>query len=69
MNGTQAKPDFFALIDDQDNEVDKRLLEIKDFKKRSKKAASLITQIVDHSIVMSLNVHKRNPVSMWAQLA
>ena len=43
------------------------LFEIKDFKKRSKKATSLITQSIDDSIVMSLDVHVRNRVHMWAQ--
>ena len=71
VNGIEAEPRRIALDDDVDNkdEVDKRLLEIRDFKKRSKKAASLITQTIDDSIVMSLDVHERNPVSMWAQLA
>lgn len=45
------------------------MLEIKDFKKRSKRAASLITQTRDDNIVMSLDVHERNHVHMWAQLA
>ena len=71
VNGTEAKPRRISLDDDLDNKekVDKRLLKIKDFKKRSKKAASLITQTIDESIVMSLDVHKRNPVHMWAQFA
>ena len=46
-------------------DVDARQAEIKDFKKRSKKAASSITQTIDKSIVMSLDVHARNPVLMW----
>ena len=49
-------------------EVEKRHLEIKEWRKRSKKAASLITQTVDDNIVMSLDVHGNNPVLMWAQL-
>ena len=43
-------------------EVEKRHLEIKEWRKRSKKAATLVTQIVDDSIVMSLDVHGKNPV-------
>ena len=49
--------------------VDSRRSEIKYFRKRYKKAASLITQNVNDSIVMSLDVHQRNPVEMWNQLA
>ena len=49
-------------------EVEKRHAEIKDWRKRSKKAASLITQTLDDSIVMSLDVHGNNPTLMWAQL-
>ena len=33
------------------------------------KAASLVTQTVDDSIVMSLDVHLRIRVAMWKQLA
>ena len=36
--------------------------------RRSKKAASLITQTEDDTIVMSLDVHGNNLVLMWAQL-
>ena len=57
------------LLTDNKAEVDIRLKEIKDFRKRVKKAASLITQTIDDSIVMSLDVHARNPVAMWNQLA
>ena len=45
-----------------------RQAEIKAFRKRAKKAASLITQIVHDSIVMSLDVHQRDPALMWTQL-
>ena len=53
---------------DNKEEVDRRLVEIKDFKNRSKKATSFITETVDDNIVMSLDVHLRNHVHMWAQL-
>ena len=46
-----------------------RQAEITAFRKRTKKAASLITQTVDDSIVMSLDVHQRDPALMWTQLA
>ena len=77
VNGTELEPNENATVEDDsdddlpDNrsEVVAREIEIKDWRKRSKKAASLITQIVDDSIVMSLDVHNRNPVLMWAQLA
>ena len=49
-------------------QVDARLAEIKDFQKRSKKAVSLIAQTIDDSIVMSLDVHGRDPVLTWNQL-
>ena len=40
----------------------------KDWRKRPKKAASLITQTMDDSIVKSLDVHGNNPTLIWAQL-
>ena len=75
ITGTELEPAEIAEVEDDDNnpvnsaEVEKRRVEIKDWRKRFKKAASLITQTVDDSIVMSLNVHENNPVFMWAQLA
>ena len=42
---------------------------LKDYKKRTKKAASFITQMVDVSIVMSLDMHKKYPHAMWEHLA
>ena len=51
------------------SEVVAREIEIEVWKKRLKKVASLITQTIDDSIVMSMDVHDRNPVLMWAQLA
>ena len=72
--GTELEPAEIAevLNDDRTSantvEVDKRHAEIKDWRKRSKKAASLITQIMDDSIVMSLDVHGNNPTLIWAQL-
>ena len=74
VNGTEMEPTEIAEVLDAANdpvntaEVEKRHLEIKEWRKRSKKAASLITQTVDDSIVMSLDVHGNNPVLMWAQL-
>lgn len=43
--------------------------DVKAWKKRSKRAAQLISLALDDSIVMTMDVHRRNPVSMWAQLA
>ena len=45
-----------------------RSLEIKDRKRRYKKTASMITQLVDDSIVHILKVHHKNPILRWAQL-
>ena len=42
---------------------------LKDFNKRSKKTASLITQTIDDSLVMSLDVFDRDPYRMWEKLA
>ena len=77
VNGTELEPDEIDTVEDDsdddpaDNksEVVAREIEIKDWRKRSKKVASLITQTVDDTIVMSLDVHNRNPFLMWAQLA
>ena len=49
-------------------EVDAKLAKRKDFKKRIKKAALLITQTIDGSIVMSLDIHARDQVHMWNQV-
>ena len=74
VNGTELEPVEIAEVLNADNtsanneEVNKRQVEIKDWRKRSKKAASLITQTMDDSIVMSLDVHGNNPTLMWAQL-
>ena len=43
--------------------------EIKEWKKIAQKAASPITQTVDDSIVISLDVHHKNPCLMWANRA
>lgn len=75
VNGTELEPNEIGEVEDldkfQDNnaEVQKGLTEIKDFRRRSKKAASLITQTINDSIVMSLDVHERNHEFMWLQLA
>ena len=42
---------------------------LKDYNKRMRKATSMITQTVDDSIVMSLDVHNRDPRAIWDQLA
>ena len=74
VNGTELEPPEIAEVQDDESvptnvaEIEKRHAEIKEWRKRSKKAASLITQTVDDSIVMSLDVHGNNPVLIWAQL-
>lgn len=74
VNGTELEPNEIVVVGldcapEDVEEVYKRQLEIKDFIKRSKQAACLITLTVDDNIVMSLDVHERNPVLVWAQLA
>ena len=44
------------------------MADIIDFRMRSKKVASLITQKIDDTIAMSLDVHGCDPVLMWIQL-
>ena len=50
MNGTEVEPNMIAVVNDLDDvsenkvDIDARQAEIKDFKKRSKKAALVITQ-------------------------
>ena len=74
MNGTELEPAEIAEVLNVDHtpansaEVDKRQVEMKDWRKRSEKSASLITQTMDDSIVMSLDVHGNNPTLIWAQL-
>ena len=74
VNGTELEPAEIAEVLNPDNtapnsvEVDKRQAQIKDWRKRSEKAASLITQTMDDNIVMSLDVHGNNPTLIWAQL-
>ena len=75
VNGSEVEPSVIQLLSGENisvanqRAVDLRAAEIKDFRKRSKKAASLITLTLDDSLVMSLDVHERNPVLMWNQLA
>ena len=75
VNATEVEPAEIAEVLNTDGtsqnseEVEKRHVEIKDWRKRANKAASLITQTLDDSIVMSLDVHANNPVLMWAQLS
>ena len=42
---------------------------LRDYQKRTRKATSLITQTIDDSIVMNLDVHNRDPRAIWDQLA
>ena len=77
VNGAESEPDEIATVEDDSDEdspdnraeIVAREIEIKAWRKRAKKAASLITQTVDDSIVMSLDEHNRDPFLMWAQLA
>ena len=46
-----------------------RRKEIKDFKRRYKKATSLITQSIDDGIVQTLSVHNKDPKLIWDALA
>ena len=46
-----------------------RFKEIREFKKRYKKATSLITQSVDDGIVQTLSVHNKDPKLIWDSLA
>ena len=74
VNATELEPVEIAEVLNTDGTsqnseaVDKRHSEIKEWRKRANKAASLVTQTLDDSIVMSLDVHANNPVLMWAQL-
>lgn len=74
MNGTELEPAEIAEVLNVDNtppnivEVDKRQAEINDLRKRSKNATSPITQTMNDSIVMSLDVHGNDPHLIWAQL-
>ena len=45
-----------------------RATEIKDWKKRFRKSASMITQSVEYSMVQILDVHNKNPILIWAAL-
>ena len=45
-----------------------RLADIKDWKRRYRKAASLITSSVDDCMVQMLDVHNKNPILVWATL-
>ena len=78
--GTKLEPNELAVVVDEGQEgapkavadVAKeaiRTLEIKDWKRRFKKAASVITQSVDDGLVHILKVHNKNPIFMWAALA
>ena len=74
----ELEPQSLDYSDDDDEgvedvpspaEIATRVLEIKDRRRRFKKAASLITQSVDDSLVQMLNVHNKNPILIWAALA
>lgn len=49
--------------------IEARKKEIKDFKKRYKKATSLITQSVDDGIVQTISVHGKDPKRIWDALS
>ena len=60
-------------VDDPADQADialrtERAAEIKDWKRRFRKAASMITQSVDDSMVQMLDVHNKNPILIWAAL-
>lgn len=63
-----------AVVNDMDGvqenkpQADFMAAKIKDFRKRSKKVASLITHTIDDTTVMILDVHGRNLVLMWIEL-
>ena len=77
--GTELEPDELGWVVDPREEEQApgvqaaaeatRALEIKDWRRRFKKAASLITQAVDDSLVRILRVHNKNPILMWARLS
>ena len=78
--GTELEPNDLAVVVDEGQEGEPsavadvakeaiRTLEIKDWKRRFKKAASVITQSVDDGLVHILKVHNKNPILMWAALA
>ena len=76
VNGTELEPDEIGTVVDLDEreenkteEINSRQVEIKDWRKRWKKAAMLIVLSVDDSVVLRLEVNSRNPILMWAQLA
>ena len=70
--GVQAAGDGAGVIDPA-NQADiarrtERESEIKDWRRRYRKAASMITQAVDDSMVQMLDVHNKNPILIWAAL-
>ena len=79
VRGAEVEPDEMGWVVDPGEEEQApdvqiaaeatRALEIKDWKRRFKKAASLITQGVDESLVRVLRVHNKNPILMWARLS
>lgn len=74
VNGTELEPVEIAEVINGDRivmndaAVERRHNEVKSWRKRYNKASSLITQSLDNSIVMSLDVHQGNPILMWTQL-
>ena len=84
VQGTQLEPLDLAQVIDFDAEgaavdnprtaadviaITARREEIKDWRRRFKKAASLITQSVDDGIVQTLSVHGKDPKLMWDALS
>ena len=61
LENPQTTADVIAIATRRD--------EIKDWKKRLKKAASLITQSVDDGIVQTLSVHGKDPKLIWDALS
>ena len=70
--GIQVVGDGDVFIDPADQvDIDlrkERLAEIKNWQKRYDKAASLITQAIDDSLVQMLDVYDQNPIRIWAAL-
>ena len=70
--GVQVMSDGDVVIDPADQaDIEfrkERLAEIKNWQKRYDKAASLITQAVDDSLVQMLDVYDQNPILIWAAL-
>lgn len=75
VNGMELEPNEIGIVVDLEyapknkSDVVVRQVEIKDWRKGSKKAASFITQTIDDVIVMSLDVYEMNLVLILIQPA